>query len=362
MSTAVALGRLGLGGQPIAQGELVEELRPRRMPPRLTRRQKAAVIVRLLLAEGVPLSLETLPDDLQADLTQELTGLRLVDRETLVSVIEEFAGELEAVGLSFPNGIDGALSLLNGHISTGAANRLRRMAAAAGEGDAWSRIIARENKELLTLLEQESVEVGAVLLSKLGVTKAAELLGKLPGDKARRIAYAVSLTEDVDPETVRRIGLSLASQLEARPPRAFPKPPVERVGAILNFAPDEKREEVLEGLRETDADFAERVRRAIFTFRNIPERVEARDIAKITRAMEQRVLVLALGSAQGDDQIVADFILDNMSQRMAAALREEAANLPRYREKDAEAARAAVIEAIRNLEADGELTLITPED
>ncbi|MFC7703302.1 flagellar motor switch protein FliG [Plastorhodobacter daqingensis] len=362
MSTALALGKLGFGSQGFGAAEVVEDARPKRMPPRLSQRQKAAVIVRLLLAEGAPLPLQALPEELQAELTRQLTELRLIDRDTLSAVIEEFSAELDSVGLSFPGGIDSALSLLNGHISSGAANRLRRMAAAAGEGDAWDRIIAQDTKELLPLLEQESVEVGAVLLSKLGVTKAAELLGKLPGDKARRIAYAVSLTSDVDPETVRRIGLSLASQIEAKPPRAFPKTPVERVGAILNFAADEKREEVLQGLEETDSDFAERVRRAIFTFRNIPERVEQRDIAKVVRAVEQRLLILALASAQGEDRIVADFILDNMSQRLAATLRDEMAELRSWRDKDAEAARNAVVAAIRTLEADGDIILIQPEE
>ncbi|MFD1912007.1 flagellar motor switch protein FliG [Halodurantibacterium flavum] len=332
------------------------------MPPQLSQRQKAAVIVRLLLAEGAPLPLLALPEDLQADLTQELSRLRLVDRDTMNQVVEEFAAELEGAGVAFPDGIYGALSMLDGHISAGAANRLRRMAAATGQGDAWDRIVGQDAKDLLPLLEQESIEVAAVLLSKLGVTKAAELLGRLPGERARRIAYAVSLTEDVDPETVRRIGLSLSGQLEARPPRAFRKTPVERVGAILNFAATDKREEVLQGLEETDADFAERVRKAIFTFPNIPDRVEARDISRVMRAVEQPQLVLALASAKGEDRIVADYILDNMSQRLAGTLREEMAELGTYREKDAEAARNAVIAAIRRLEADGEITLIYPEE
>lgn len=363
MTTALALGRIGLGAQALMRPQLVDdEPRARRMPPQLNQRQKAAVIVRLLLAEGAPLPLKALPDDLQAELTQQLSELRIVDRDTLMNVIEEFSEQLESVGLSFPGGIDGALSMLNGHISTGAANRLRRMAAAAGHGDAWDRIIALSVDDLLPVLEEESIEVGAVLLSKLGVTKAAELLGKLPGDKARRVAYAVSLTSNVDPETVRRIGLSLATQLESRPDRAFERTPVERVGEILNFSAAAKREEVLQALDETDSGFAHKVRQAIFTFTNIPLRVEARDIAKLLRSVDQRVLITALASATGDDRDTVDFILDNVSQRMAAALREEVADLPTPRDKDGEAARNAVIAAIRELERDGEIVLVVPEE
>jgi hypothetical protein len=68
---------------------------------------KAAVIVRLLLAEGSPLPLSSLPEHMQAALTEQIGRMRLVDRTTLGAVVEEFLNELEQVGLSFPGGIEG---------------------------------------------------------------------------------------------------------------------------------------------------------------------------------------------------------------------------------------------------------------
>jgi flagellar motor switch protein FliG len=46
----------------------------------LSRRAKAAIVVRLLLNEGADLPLEDLPDDLQIALTQQMGAMRLVDR------------------------------------------------------------------------------------------------------------------------------------------------------------------------------------------------------------------------------------------------------------------------------------------
>ena len=328
----------------------------------LTGIQKAAVIVRLLLAEGAPLSLSGLSDQMQAELTEQIGHMRRIDRVTLRAVIEEFVGELEGVGLSFPGGIDGALRMLDGHISQNAASRLRRMSGKDTNADPWDRIMGLEVDRLITALEVESIEVGAVMLSKLPVSKAAELLGRLPGARARRIAYAVSLTGNVDPETVRRIGVSLAGQLDAQPIRAFESDPVERVGAILNFSPAATREDVLLGLMETDAGFAEQVRRAIFTFTNIPARIDARDVPKIIRGIAQSVLVTALAAAKGEDEIAAEFILSNMSQRMAASLREEIAGLGTVRAKEGEEAMNAIVAVIRDREAAGEIFLIAGEE
>ncbi|MEZ5731561.1 MAG: FliG C-terminal domain-containing protein [Paracoccaceae bacterium] len=323
----------------------------------ITGRQKAAIIVRLALAQGTELPLRALPDHMQAALTEQIGTMRSVDRLTLRSVVDEFLTALDAVGLSFPGGIDGALHLLDGHISNSAASRLRRLAGASSKADPWDRIAALEPERLMPVLQEESIEVGAVMLSKLSVPRAAELLGRLPGDRARRIAYAVSQTSDIDPETVRQIGLSLVSQLEALPIRAFETDPVERVGAILNFSPAATRDDVLKGLDEADATFAKDVRKAIFTFANIPERIEARDIAKIVRGIDQDTLITALAGAAGDDAEAVEFILANMSQRMAASLREEISERGKVKEKDAEAAATEIVVAIRALEAAGELVL-----
>lgn len=326
-----------------------------------SRRQKAAILVRHLLAEGASLSLSSLPDSLQTTLVHELAELRLVDRATVDAIVDEFIAEIEAVGLSFPRGVDGALKVLDGTISPTTASRLRRQSGASFDGDPWDGVTKAEPDQLLQILEVESVEVAAVLLSKLKVGQAAELLGQLPGERSRRITYAVSLTGAVAPETVYRIGVSLAQQLDTRPPRAFSDGPVDRVGAILNSATTATREDVLAGLEHADAEFAEQVRRAIFTFANIPARIDARDIPKILREVDQADLVTALAGAAGDAAAAADFILANMSQRMADNLRDEAQELGQVGEKEAEAAMNGIVAAIRTLEANGEVFLMAGE-
>lgn len=334
---------------------------PRRM---LSRQQKAAVIVRYLLTDGTSLPIASLPEHLQAALAEQMGQMRLIDRTTLDEVVAEFMSELEAVGLSFPGGIEGALSMMDGHISQSAASRLRRMASVSSKVDPWERITALPVDRLLPILADEAVEVGAVMLSKLPVAKAAELLGRLPGERARRVAYAVSMTGKVDPETVRRIGAALLAELDNQPPRAFDTGPVERVGAILNVSPAVTREEVLQGLEAEDAGFAAEVRRAIFTFAHIPTRLPPRDAPKITRIVEQPVLVTALAAAMGKPGLeeAAEFLLANISQRLAQGLREEMANRGKVKDREAEEAMTAIISAIRTLEASGEITLILPEE
>lgn len=328
----------------------------------LSGREKAAIVVRLLLSSGSVPAISALPESLQTELTLQLARMAPVDQETVNAVAEEFASAIEKIGLSFPSGLEGALGLLDGVISAGASSRVRRMSSDDYHGDPWDKIGNVDNDRLALVLQDESIEVAAIVLSKLKVSKAAELLGFLPGERARRITYAISLTGAVAPGMVRRVGIALAEQLDTRPVRAFSDGPVDRVGAILNYSPATVRNEVLDGLDVEDAEFAEQVRKAIFTFANIKDRVADRDIPRIQRDLDQADLLTAIAGAEGEDVATVDFIMENISQRLAESLRAEAGEKKGVTTADAEAAMMRIVNTVRELESSGEIFLVAKDE
>ncbi len=329
----------------------------------LSGKAKAAIIVRLLLNEGAEIPLEELPDDLQLELTQQMGKMRIVDRDTLHSVAGEFADLLDNVGLHFPNGLAGALSAMEGKISRYTHNRLRKEAGVRQFGDPWERLKQLPPEELAELAQAESTEVAAVLLSKLDTAKAAQMLVHLPGPTARRITYAVSQTANVTPDTVDRIGLSLAAQVEARPEVAFDQTPGQRMGAILTEAAAAKRDEVLTALDEQDEEFAIKVRKAIFTYALIAERMNPMDVPKLMRVLAQPDLVTAMAFATDEADVATnEFLLKNMSSRMADNIREEVAERGKVKRSDGEAAFGVIISALRDLIATGEIELRSDEE
>lgn len=331
--------------------------------PTLTKRAKAAIVVRLLINEGADVPLEELPSELQAHLTQQMGAMRVVDRVTLAAVVEEFTEALESIGLSFPGGIAGALDALDGKINRETAARLRKEAGVRAAGDPWKRLRALPLEELETIVTTESTEVSAVLLSKLDVAVAAGLLGKLSGPQARQITYAISLTSDVTPDAVDRIGLSLAAQLDDQKIPAFEVDAAARLGAILNSSSTPTRDDVLTGLDESDLELASAVRKAIFTFGNIPARIIPRDIPRILRGVDSNALITAMAGAEAAGFAEArDFILDNMSGRMADQLREDMNDAGKIKPTDVDDAMFAVVSVIRDMEERGELVLVVPDE
>lgn len=333
--------------------------------PEMTRRRKAAMVVQMLISDGGQLSLSQLPESLQEVLTRELGAIRLVDRDTVSAVAEEFLSAVDAIGLSVPGTEDAAILALSDHLSPELADRLRKQTASVRNGDHWPLITALPNERIVAIMTSESIEVCAIVLSKLSVLKAAEVLSMTPGDRARKISLAMSRTAKTSPEAVRIIGRALAEDYSQTPPLAFERAPVQRLGAILNSTQSDRREEVLNGLTSDDPAFADDVRKAIFTFKDIVDRLKPLDVPNCIRAVPGEVLTVAVAAGlQGDEllQASAEFILSNVSQRMSVQIREDAEEAGKIKKAAGEEAMGAVTNAIRELVDTGTITLRDPDE
>ncbi|MDN5568076.1 MAG: flagellar motor switch protein FliG, partial [Paracoccus sp. (in: a-proteobacteria)] len=146
----------------------------------LSQRQKAAVIVRLLLDDDQVAGLDRLDSDAQTLLAQEMAGMQLIDRQTRDAVITEFCDRLESVGVTFPGDMDGTLAMLGARISDTSTDRVRQADAISGRGDPWGRICALPDETLIKLANVESIELVALMLSKLPVEAASATFIALP--------------------------------------------------------------------------------------------------------------------------------------------------------------------------------------
>ncbi|MEM9181195.1 MAG: hypothetical protein AAGA89_15885, partial [Pseudomonadota bacterium] len=114
---------------------------PAATPSTLKQREKAAIIVRLLLSDGGKLRLVDLPGHVQKQLARDVGSIRQIDQVTLNSVVEEFIEELESGGVSFGGGLHEALSILDGSISGSTAQDLSREEGVELTSDPWRRLV-----------------------------------------------------------------------------------------------------------------------------------------------------------------------------------------------------------------------------
>lgn len=204
----------------------------------------------------------------------------------------------------------------------------------------------------------------AVNIAKISSTLAAEVLGIMDPAQAREAMLAIINAGDVKPEIIEIIGQGLCQSLFPAEGggSSFAKPPVERVGDIMNFAQSGLRDQLMEDFGKSDPDQAEAIRKVMFTFPDIPARLQPRDVSAVTRAVDPETLLRAMKGAETEAPEAFDFILSSLATRAADALREEIAETEAGKKKDMEAAMTELIVAIRALEGEGTITLIMEEE
>jgi len=327
----------------------------------LDRAQKAAIIVRLLLDQGSDLPLPEIGTPAMVRLVRAMAGMSHVDAATALQVVDEFLSELDGLSIRFRPGLEGAMALLGDHLDAQARAALTPAEDPSGTADPWAQLARRPAAELAALLAGETPQVTALALACLPAAAGAELLAQLPAEAARAATLAAGRAGPVAAETLERAGAALLARAEAAADRgALPGTPAERIGAVLNFAPGETRGALLDGLEAADAELAEQVRAVMFTFEDIPDRVEPREVPRIVREIDPETLPRALAGARAASPEVTDFILANLGKRLSEQLKEEVNEIGEVSRRDADAAMNAVIAAIKALEEAGEITLIAP--
>lgn len=329
----------------------------------LDRRQKAAIIVRLMLGEASVLPLDEFESRQMVSLVRAMAELRHVNQAATLQVISEFLAEFQGLGLTFRPGLEGALSHLDGHVSTEVADLLGNDRNPGAPLDPWAEIARFEVSDLIQVLMAETPQVTAIAMAKLPAPMAAEILTELPGEIARAVALAAVSAGRISQPALANVGNTILQGLQSKTDQgALPGDPLARMAAILNFASGDTRQAMLDALESDDAAMSERVRRIMFTFGDIPDRIEVKDIPKLARAVENETLITALAGAAISEKETAEFILGNLSKRLAEQIREEIREIGEVKVKDADAAMNKLVAGIRELEASGEITLISPEE
>lgn len=325
----------------------------------ISKQHKAAILLSVLLKAGSTPNLDDIATGSLKGIIDIMASFGEVDRQTVDLVILEFLSELQDFGLSMRGDLEDTLASFKGHVSDKALEQIRKTYVHSPSVDVWVRVASADAAQLQSCLDDEHLQVAATVLSKIPSTLAAQVLGDMDPARARETMLAIINSHRISTAIIELIGQSISETMfNEDGPSAFTKTPVERAGDIMNFAQSDIRDRLMEDFGKNDPDTAEKIRKVMFTFADIPDRVQPRDVPAITRTVDPETLLRALKNAPTE----AEFLLSGLSTRIADQLREELAELEPVKKKDAEAAMNELIIGIRKLESSSEITLITEEE
>lgn len=329
----------------------------------LNRQQKAAVIIGALGVEAAGPLLEQLDEGALRSFTAAMSTIRRIDPETVRHTIAEYLDAIRDQDVVVRGGITRAREVLEPHVNDSLLSRLLDDVDSPSVNNVWKKLSKVSEDALADFLAREHPQTAAVILSKLSSEHAAKVLNRLEPDRARDIVMGITRTQSLDPNVIEAIGVSVSRDFLAGIQHGTPRRnPAERVGAIMNYASTEIRDHVLRHIEDIQPEFAEEIRRKMFTFEDISRRIEPRDVPAVVRELERDVLLRALRYSSDQSGETVEFILKNISSRVAEQLRAEIQEIDKVRRRDGEIAQSAVVLKIRELEGRGELRLIALDD
>lgn len=334
---------------------------PQSIPPEFTLSQKAAIV---LAALGPDQAAPLMRDLTEAQLRRfavSISGLQRISQSAILSVITEFVAAM-GDGADLTGGAETARRLLEEVLDTTQVNRIMGDVDSSMNRSLWDQMGLAPSAVVARFLQNEHPQTAAVVLSELRSDRAAAVLEHLEQSFAQNVVLRLSRTPRLEPRVVSLVEEVIQRDfLTTAQDGTDTRSPADLIAGLMNNVSGTIRNDLLSHLDNRAPELSTEVQRVMFTFADIEKRVEPRDVGSIVRSMDETTLLVALKSGALVSEGSANFILANISRRLAERFSEEIARMPEVRVKDGEKAQSDLIAEIQALAKRGELKLIMPE-
>ncbi len=326
----------------------------------LTGIQKAALVIMQMSQENAAEVMRAFSESEADEIIAEIVRLRRVDPALVDQALAEFYVHTQSEGASH-GGLKFAEELLNASYGAERAAGFLHRVSSTMAGTSFEFLDAADPHQISNLLANELPETKALVLAHLSPTKASQVLAHFDAAAQLDVAEAFAGMRSATPEAVSIVADNLRRSSRAV---VAPRQRADVVGGvqplvdIINRADVATEHDLLEALDARDPQLAEEVRARMITFADIV-RLGVKDVQQVLRGLDAATLATALKGASTE---LTATVRDNISERNRESLDEERQNLGRVRKKQVDEARAEIARTIRELEAEGTVTLQRGEE
>jgi flagellar motor switch protein FliG len=327
----------------------------------LTGLQKVAVVLAQLKTASSAAILKSLPEMEAVELSTAIANLPALERGVVEEVIGEFVSRVNAARAVNQGGLDRARAILSETVGPERAEEVLAQLKAKAAVGPLAFLSQAQPASVTPFLVDEHPQTVAVVLAHLPAGDAASLLDAMPAPFRTEVVERIATMERVAPEAVSQAATVLAGKLGGVDSDGSSTPGgIPSLVEILNRADSSTEKQVLTDLETRDHELAEAVRDLMFTFEDAL-RLDDRTLQEVLRKVAVNDVALAIkGSA--DDPEVREKIKRNMSERAAQELDEELEVMGPVRLSAVDAAQRNVVKAVRDLEAEGVISLARGDD
>jgi flagellar motor switch protein FliG len=318
--------------------------------------QKAALVLMQLGRDRAAEVLRRLDEDVAEELAQQIARLKTIDDAVAGAAMIEFHARAATAGTPTRGGREAAEDLLQATFGSERANALVSRLASSMAGRPFEFLDAADPAAIAALVAGEMPSTIALLLIHLSPRTSSGVLSRLDAAVRVEVAQAVGAAGAADADMVALIADTLRQLVRASgaiPDKDEISGGVQPLVDILKGADAATERAILDDLEERDPELAEEVRSRMFSFEDLAK-LEARDVQQALRGLDPAQLALAIKGAPAE---LVEVIMSNMSERNREAVEAERGYLGAVRRSQVDEARAAIVQAVRAMEADGTIEI-----
>ena len=204
------------------------------------------------------------------------------------------------------------------------------------------------------IIRLEHPQIIAIVLSYLEPDQSAEILSLFPERVRVDVLMRIASLDGIQPAALNELNDIMEKQFSGKNNVKSSTVGGKKSAAnILNFMDSSMEGEIMDSIKEVDADLGQSIQDLMFVFDNLKE-VDDRGIQTILREISSESLVLAL---KGADEILKEKIFANMSKRAAEMLRDDLESKGPVRLSEVETAQKEILAVARRLADAGEIAL-----
>lgn len=316
--------------------------------------QKAAVLLMTLGEREAAEVLKFMGANEVQQLGMAMATMKNVSRDDADRVLELFIMDVEnqtAFGVDTENYVR---SLLSNAFGPSKANAFIERIVSGDDAKGLDALKWMTPREVVDIVQDEHPQIIAIVLAFLEHGQAAEVIEKLPTELRADIILRVARLSDIQQGALAEIEALIASKADGANRGGTRKVGGDKVAAgIVNALKPARGEELLNEIKEKNAEMSERIQEMMFVFDTLLQ-VDDRGIQALLREISNDLLTIAL---KGCDPEISDKILGNMSKRAATLLREDMEAKGPMKLSEVEEAQKDILDVARRLAEAGDIDL-----
>lgn len=321
----------------------------------MTHIQKLAALLILLGEDSASIMLKNFDDNERELISAEMANLPLMNLEQQTAVLKEFTEMALQANAALGGSVEYTRAVLEKSVGLfKAAEIIGRVSTRRTSVAAMQQIIDMEPLAIVNLIKEEQPQTIALVISYLTAQKGSEVLLNLPEHLSEQVVERLANLSATPIEVVETVGEVLSKKIGPKMSRALNQTGgVKSAAAVLNVMDKTHRQNILNKLDERTPELVRSIRMKMFTFDDLVT-LDNRSLQKILREVDSSSLAIALSAA---NENLRNALLGSISKRAADTVIDEISNLGRITLREIEQAQDSIIDIVRKLEAEGEISL-----